>query len=111
MTATASALLLTLWIASPAAAQDWRTSAEDPCACTDSMPFIIGPRPLVNTPNEIAAMVGNSRHLSCRVARLAVEALRDARDVTATTALLDALRSPACAIRASAVKCLSNYEL
>ena len=70
----ALAALLVGWFASSSSAQDWRTSGEDPCGCTDSMPFIIGPRPSVTTPAQIAQVVSDSRSDSCRVARLAVEA-------------------------------------
>jgi hypothetical protein len=56
--------------------QDWRTSGDDPCACTDSMPFIIGPRPPVDTPERVVAMVRDSADPACRVARVATEALR-----------------------------------
>ena len=65
--------------------QDWRTSGDDPCACTDSMPYIIGPRPPVDTPAQIEAMVRDSRDPSCRVARVAVETLRQVPDVPAAT--------------------------
>lgn len=106
----AAAVLFVLLIASSAPAQDWRTSGADPCACTDSMPFIIGPRPPATTPEEIAGMVRDSGSESCRTARLAVEVLRDAKDLTATTALLDAVGSPTCAIRASAAYSLIRHQ-
>ena len=101
-TRTAALAALMTVMCTVASAQDWRTSNEDPCACRDSMPYIIGPRPAVGTPAEIAAMVRDSADPSCRVSRLAVETLRDAQDPTAPKALLTALTSPACAIRASA---------
>jgi HEAT repeat protein len=92
-------------------AQDWRTSGEDPCACTDSMPFIVGPRPPVDTPAQIAALVRDSANPSCRVARLAVEALRSAaHDAPATAALVAQMASGACALRASAAWSLIKHR-
>jgi HEAT repeat protein len=92
-------------------AQDWRTSGEDPCACTDSMPFIVGPRPPVDTPAQIAALVRDSAAPSCRVARLAVEALRNAAgDARATGALVNLLAADACALRASAAWSLIKHR-
>jgi hypothetical protein len=35
-------IFLVLVSLTPSSGQDWRTSSEDPCACTDSRPFIIG---------------------------------------------------------------------
>lgn len=103
--------IMTVLFAATADAQDWRTSGEDPCACTDSMPFIIGPRPPVNTAAEIAAMVRESASQSCPASRLAVETLRDAPNAPlATRALLAALKSRACAIRASAAYSLVRHE-
>jgi HEAT repeat protein len=92
-------------------AQDWRTSGEDPCACSDSMPFIVGPRPPVDTPAQIATLVRDSADPSCRVARLAVEALRNAdRDARATGALVTLLTADACALRASAAWSLIKHR-
>lgn len=103
--------VIAVLLAATANAQDWRTSGEDPCACTDSMPFIIGPRPPVTTPSEIAAMVRDSGSDACRVSRIAVETLRDAKnDASATKALLAALKSKACAIRASAAYSLIRHN-
>jgi HEAT repeat protein len=102
---------LLLVLIGPASAQDWRTSGEDPCACTDSMPFIIGSRPPVDTPDQVAAMVRDSADPSCRVARLAVETLgRASHDGRATAALVTQLGSPACAIRASAAWSLARHR-
>ena len=73
------AIVLVGLSAVPSAAQDWRTSGEDPCLCSDSMPFIIGPRAPVTTAEEVAAVVADARSQSCRVARLAIESLRNGR--------------------------------
>ena len=106
-----SALTALLLSSLPATAQDWRTSGDDPCACTDSMPFIIGPRPPVDTAEEVAALVRDSADPSCRVARLAVETLgRAAQDPRATSALVTQLGSTACAIRASAAWSLIRHR-
>lgn len=102
---------LSATLATPTLAQDWRTSGEDPCACTDSMPFIIGARPPADTPAQIATLVRETADRSCRVARGAVEALRGAeRDVRATQALLATLTSEACALRASAAWSLIKHR-
>lgn len=109
-TGQAAALVVVL-MASPAVAQDWRTSGEDPCSCTDSMPFIIGARPPVDTPDGIAARIVESADPSCRTSRAAVEALRTAeRDSRATQALIAQLGSKACAIRASAAWSLTTHH-
>jgi HEAT repeat protein len=106
-----TATTLALALAAPAATQDWRTSGEDPCACTDSMPFIIGERPPVDTADQVAQQVRNSANPSCRVSRLAIEALRDAAaDRRATTALIARLDSPACALRSSAAWSLIKHR-
>jgi HEAT repeat protein len=95
----------------PVLAQDWRTSGEDPCACSDSMPFIIGARPPADTPAQIAALVRDSADPSCRVARLAVEALRNTvHDARATGALVTLMASDACALRASAAWSLIKHR-
>ena len=107
----ASLSLLVLLSVDAAAGQDWRTSGEDPCACTDSMPFIIGPRPPVGTAAEIAAMVRDSANPSCRTARVAIEALRNAPpDAAVTQALVARLSSPSCAVRASAAWSLIRHQ-
>jgi HEAT repeat protein len=75
------------------------------------MPFIIGPRAPVTTAAEVAAVVADARSQSCRVARLAIESLRNAPNhPPATRALLDGLASPACAIRASAAYSLVRHR-
>jgi HEAT repeat protein len=91
--------------------QDWRTSGEDPCACTDSMPFIIGPRPPVETAAQRDAVIRDSADPSCRVSRPAIEALRNAgQDPRATSALVARLESPSCALRASAAWSLITHR-
>ena len=89
---------------------DWRTSGADPCACTDAMPYIIGPLPPADTEVRVVALVAESRSSSCRTSRLAVEALRAASSFPdATVALTNALTSPACAIRATAAWSLVKH--
>jgi HEAT repeat protein len=104
-------IAVVLLSATPAAAQDWRTSGEDPCACTDSMPFIIGARPPIDNAEQVADRVRESAEPSGRTARAAVESLRDASaDARATRALVDRLSSGACAIRASAAWSLVHHH-